>query len=170
MQFTKKRIRRLSIAVAAVLLLFAVPLFAHRPWTYSARRAIDVNSGDVLDRVVVCGMRISEDIHPSAFSEELRRLKIDVSQKRRWMQVDAVVLRGRPISYRYGGTIDKCNLLIKLFDTCQIPDTQRPAILVEALIILQNGDLKQMDGLLDRLGDRIPWGGDPVEGQPSQAD
>ena len=152
---TRKAIYRLAGAAAIlVVLLGALPLLTY-PWVFSNQEAIDVNSGDTMHRIYICGLPIRESTQTTAFSREVRRLGIDVRGVRDWKRVDAGVLIGRPISYRYSGVPDVCDFLVRLLDTTETPDEDRSHILKEALTALQSGEISHLDTLLKAAGSKL---------------
>jgi hypothetical protein len=140
--------------VILVVLLGTLPLLA-RPWVFSIRTAIDVNSGDIMRQTRVFGVRIRENTQATAFSHEVRRVRTDLPAVRDWKRVSAQPLIGRPISYGYSGVPDTCDFLVRLLNVTETPDEDRCRILKEALAALQTGEVRRLKSLVDTVGSKL---------------
>jgi hypothetical protein len=128
------------------------------PRVFSINRDFDLNSGDVRYYTYVCFLKINEDIQTTPFSQEVRRLGIDVPQERKWMPTHTklfTILRKIYINYVYGGTPTKCNFLITVFDEVNVPDENRHIILQEIITILQSGDRKVPYMITEKISDEV---------------
>jgi hypothetical protein len=110
------------------------------PRVFSINTDIDVNSGDTRLRMYICFLQIKHEIQTTPFSQEVRRLAIDVRQERKWMPTHTTLLSYRRIDYVYGGTPGQCKFLIKIFNDGNVPDEERRVIIERILTILQSGD------------------------------
>lgn len=128
----------LTIIILSILLLCMYPLLGH-PRVFSVHRDIDINSGDVRVEIYACFFRIKNEIQVTPFSQEIRRLGIRVPEKRLWKRAQTKLLTWKYIGYQYGGTIVKCNFLIKVLDATNVPDQDRLVILKRVLMSLQKG-------------------------------
>jgi len=162
MCMTKEKGLRALGAVGVVLLLLTALLSWTRPWwLYRVCTAIDVNSGDIARQSYLCGRQISEDIHESAFSREVRRLGIAGPKGRHWRTVTTkTALSSETAHGPYGNLINECNLIMWFLDRFEVPDAERSAVLSETLTVLQAGDMIELSHLESRLGKNLvllPW-------------
>ncbi|MFC1637218.1 hypothetical protein ACFL5Z_20560 [Planctomycetota bacterium] len=123
-----------------LLLVMSVYFLLDLPHVFNISRDIDVNSGDVRVKIEVCYFRIKDEIQKTPFSEEVRRLGINVSHVRKWVPTHTKLLSNKRIYYIYGGTPAKCKLLVKMFNDGNVSEEDRRAILQKFLNILQSGD------------------------------
>jgi hypothetical protein len=87
------------------LLVVCVEFLLGFPRVFSINSDFDLNSGDVRDYTYVCFLKINEEIQTTPFSQEVRRLGIDVPQERKWVGTYTklfTILRKIYICYVYG--------------------------------------------------------------------
>jgi len=133
----------LFILVALLLLAVCVEFLLGVPRVFSINTDFDLNSGDVRVYTYFCYLKIKDEIKTTPFSQEVRRLGVEVPQERKWVGTSTklfTILRKIYICYVYGGTPGECNFLIAMFDQVNLPDEKRRVILQEITMILQSGD------------------------------
>ena len=141
----KIKVRHLLFILVALLLLvvcveFLVEFLLGFPRIYSISMDFDLNSGDVRWYTYACLVKIKDEIKTTQFSQEVRRLGINVPQERKWVPTYTKFLIFKDILYVYGQTPTDCNYLIKLFDKGNVSDENRRIILQKFITILQTGD------------------------------
>ena len=155
----KIKIRYFVISLVALLLLVVcVDFLLGFPRVFSINKDFDLNRGDERVYVYVCFLKIKDEIQATPFSQEIRRLDIDVSQERKWMPTHTklfTILRKIYINYIYGGVPADCNVLIKVFDEVNVPDENRRIILQEIITILQSGDRKVPHMITEKISDEV---------------
>ena len=153
-----------AVVVSLLLLLILLLVARRHPWAFSVREAIDINSGDVVRWTYVCGLRISEDIQRSAFSQELRRVGVKVPPVRNWKNTLTKVLGDRAVATENLHLSQQCDAVLTVLNFHKASDAERSVLLAAALGILQTGDPKEMNEFLKRLTDKHDWGAS--RGQP----
>jgi hypothetical protein len=98
-----------------------------------------------------CFLKIKDEIQTTPFSQEARRLGIDVPQERKWMRTNTKLLINKDIYYVYGGIPAECDFLTKLFDDGNVSDENRRIILQKFITILQIGDRNVPRMITDEL-------------------
>ena len=99
----------------------------------------------------IYGLRISEDIQMTAFSQELRRVQVSIPAVRNWR---CTFMGGPHRQFRgsdYAYLIELCGFVLKVLDLHETPDPERSVVLAEALATLQTGDVELMKYFADRL-------------------
>ena len=146
----------LFILVALLLLVVFVDYLLGVPRIYSINKDFDLNSGDERVYVYVCFLKIKDKIQTTPFSQEIRRLGINIPQERKWVLTSTKLLRlitKRFICPIYGGTPAECNFLIWLFDYGNVPDENRRIILQQIVTILQSVDRKAPFIITEKISD-----------------
>jgi len=113
------------------------------PRVFSINSDFDLNNGDVRVQNYACFLKIKDEIQTTPFSQEVRRLGIDVPQERKWVRTSTKLLRllsDTHICYVYGGIPAGCDFLIKMFDDRNVSEENRRIILQRIITILQSGD------------------------------
>lgn len=145
----------IGLIVLPLLVMFADYLLGV-PRVFSINKDFDLNSGDERVYVYVCFLKIKDKIQTTPFSQEVRRLGINIPQERKWVGTSTKLLRlisKKFIYYVYGGTPTQCNLLIWLFDYGNVPDEYRRIILQQIVTILQSGDRKAPFIITEKISD-----------------
>lgn len=137
-------IHLILIIVVLLLLVVCVEFLLGFPRVFSINRDFDLNSGDVRWYTYVCFLKIKDEIKTTQFSQEVRRLDIDVPQERKWVPTHIKFLIFKYINYVYGRTPEECNYLIKLFDKGNVSEENRRIILQKFMKILQTGDRRNV--------------------------
>jgi hypothetical protein len=106
-------------------------------------------------RLVVAGFGIREEIQPTPFSLEVRRVGILVPGTPRWERTSTHLLFGRPLSFKYAEAVADCRMIIKLLGALNVSDQERISMLESTLIYLRQGDFAQMRVLEERLVERL---------------
>ncbi|MFC1604886.1 hypothetical protein ACFL5F_07655 [Planctomycetota bacterium] len=122
----------LFILLALLLLAVCVEFLLGFPRVFSINRDFDLNSGDVRWYTYACFLKIKDEIKTTQFSQEIRRLGIEIPLERKWVGTYTklfTILRKIYICYVYGGTPTECNYLITLFDKGNVSDENRRIIL-----------------------------------------
>lgn len=155
----KIKIRHLLfILVVLLLLVVCVDFLLGFPRVFSINTDFDLNSGDERVYVYVCFLKIKDEIQTTPFSQEVRRIGIDVPQERKWVGTSTKLLRlitKRYICPVYGGVPAECNFLIKVFDMVNVSDENRRIILQEIITILQSGDRKVPYMITEKISDEV---------------
>ena len=140
----KIKIRYFIISLVALLLLVLLVVCVYFllgvPRVFSINSDFDLNSGDERVQIYACFLKIKDEIKTTPFSQEVRRLGIDVPKDRKWVRTYTKLLINKHINYAYGGIPAGCNFLIKMFDDRNVSDENRRIILQRIITILQSGD------------------------------
>jgi hypothetical protein len=143
----------LFILVALLLLVVCVEFLLGFPRVFSINSDFDLNSGDERVYTYVCLLKIKEEIQTTPFSQEVRRLGIDVPPERKWVGTSTklfTILRIIHICYVYGGTPGECNFLIAMFDQVNLPDEKRRVILQKLMKILETADQRNVSIMITK--------------------
>lgn len=137
------KIEHLVLTIVTLLLLVVcVYYLLGFPRVFSINKDFDLNSGEIRVYEYICFLKIKDEIQVTPFSQEIRRLSIDVSKERNWIPVQTKLLISKYINYSYGGIPANCNFLIAMFDQANLSDENRRITLKEIITILQRGDSK----------------------------
>ena len=133
-----------------------IPLLVGYPWLFRVDRSVDVNSGDVLRQVRICGVQVGETAEATAFSDEMRRLGVQMPEDRRWERLSVQALGGRTlVSYSRDGILTRCSFLVRVMQELDLPHDERIAVLRKALASLEVGDSEGIDSLSQSLAERL---------------
>jgi hypothetical protein len=150
--------RRKWVHTALVVIGVAVLLFgALSRWgpfpVFCVRRDIDINSGDIRTQVCLLGIPTAKT-EASAFSCEIRRLRINASETPVWKCINVRTFKGFAVG-TYDGAIEDCNFLVQLLSVSKMQDENRARILSKALVNLQTGELDQTHDLIDEVAEHL---------------
>ena len=137
-----KTIHLILTIVALLLLVMCVYYLLGFPRVFSINKDFDLNSGDIRVYEYICFLKIKDEIQVTPFSQEIRRLSIDIPKERNWITVQTKLLISKYINYPYGGIPADCNFLVAVFDHAKLSDENRRITLQEIISILKRGDRK----------------------------
>lgn len=145
----KIKIRYFIIApIVLFLLAEGIYYLLGFPRVYSINMDFDLNSGDVRLYKYICFLKTKDKIKTTLFSQEVRRLGINVPQERKWMPTNTKFIIFKHVRYVYEGTPGECNHLIKLLDKGNVSDDDRLIILKKLIKILHTGDHRNVPRLI----------------------
>jgi len=115
---------------------------------------VDVNSADIRKRVSLFGGQVSERIAESPFSHEVRKLRIDAPEVRKWKPMSVSTPFHSTIE-EYNIAVVDLNFLLEFLDMLRPSDEERRSIIEKALSHLQTGELDQTAHLIAEIAERL---------------
>lgn len=106
--------------------------------------SIDLNSGDIRVKKYAFSFKVKDRIFETYFSEEVRRLDIDIPKERVWKSVSSHskifmgLLGGEYRDGKYGKVYNDLNSYVIDLEINDISDSNRVAAMKEALYCLRN--------------------------------
>lgn len=131
------------VRVAVAALLSLVLFLCTALW--ESRVEMDVNSGLVRHRQTVGCVVVTERVEATRFAILVEELT-DTRQPEDW-RLDRTREVGRPISphYRWHGAVTACEAAADVLDAATLPRSTKSAVLKRYLLLLQAGEIQQLD-------------------------
>ena len=146
----------LLLAVIVVLILIMLDFKGITPNITEYKAFVDLNSGDTRYQRFIFSLKVKDKIRKTLFSEEVRRLGIDIPNERIWKFKSGKYFRfsSTKISDGYSIVTPKLNKLLLVFKVYNIPDNERIVIIKEVLecwkTIEPNKVYKALDDIIDK--------------------
>lgn len=119
---------------------------------------IDINSGDIRFHEYIDGICKKDVIRTTEFSDDIRRLGIDVPENRIWRTTDKTEIRGSEkhsartnISYLHHSLMSDCLRSTWLLNDANVSDHDRKEVLQEILKKMQSEKLVEITDLVQKL-------------------
>ncbi len=133
--------------VLLVVFVFGVWWLLGERWVFSSNGEMDINSGDLRERVCVFGVPVKNEVYESALSHEIRRLGVAIPATRVWKRTgQSCLVQRSSINFRYRHVLMGCDDLLDILDEVKAPDEERRAVLERLMTSVRTED-----------GDRARW-------------
>ena len=132
----KKRVFLILFSIVFVFLLLIILEFEGiMPNITESKGLIDLNSGECRYQRYVFSLKVKDKITATPFSEEVRRLGIEIPNERIWKYMSGRYFRlsAHVISDGYYSVNAKFSKLLLIFEMYNIPDNERIAAIEEVL-------------------------------------
>jgi hypothetical protein len=100
---------------------------------------MDINSGDVRDRIYIFGVSVTRKVDETPLSREVRRLGIAIPEAPEWQFMNGHSSGGVFSDGWLGSAWAACCGLVSLLDRTRTPDEDRRVVLQKVLKILKTG-------------------------------
>jgi len=147
------RKRRWLIVTACAYLILTVWLCTGRPpltRLCSARRSIDIQSGDQRDELFLGNLPIWRSASPTPFSLKVRAYRLDRTPADWHLDYSRSYPSGQLEATEYAGTVDFCQLVSSIIDQVSKDPADEKTLTAKYLTLLRSGDTRQMYNELSR--------------------